>query len=143
MTHIEQQQNSSTTMQTPEKNAPKNLVPRSKAILISYCIMFAVALIFSIGAQFAIPLYETVFSSFGADLPWLTSIVVDYRKWLLLMPIYMSVIVIFFMVQSRVTTEMNHAFKIIFFADLLTFIGIAATVVVAMYLPLFKMGAVA
>jgi len=130
-------------MQTSKKNDPKNLVPRSKPVMTSYLIMFVVALVFSVGAQFIIPSFETVFSSFGTDLPKLTSIVVDYRKWLLIIPAYMSVIVTFFIVQSRVTTEMNQVFKIVFFADLLTFIGIVATVVIAMYLPLFKIGAFA
>lgn len=128
-------------MQTSQKTTPKTKVPRSKAIMISYLGMFAVALIFSIGAQFAIPAFETVFSSVGADLPKLTSIVVDYRKWLLMIPAYMSVIVIFLVSQSRVTNEMNTAFKIVFFADLLTFIGIVVTVVIAVYLPLFKLSA--
>ncbi|MGB2833418.1 MAG: hypothetical protein WBC07_10730 [Methylotenera sp.] len=101
-------------MQPSEKSTPQNLVPRSKAILISYSMMFLVALILTIAAQYIIPSFEVLFSSFGADLPWLCRAVLDYRKFLFIIPLYMSIIVIFLIVQARVTDDMNQVFKIIF-----------------------------
>ena len=127
-------------MQAAEKSNSKKLVPRSKAILVSYSMMFLVALILAIAAQFIIPSFETLFSSFGADLPWLSRAVLDYRKFLFIIPLYMSIIVIFLIVQTRVTDDMNQVFKIIFFTDLITFIAIITTVVIAMTLPIFNMG---
>ena len=128
-------------MQATEKSNSKKLVTRSKVILVSYLIMFLAALILTIAAQLIIPNFEALFSSFGVDLPWLSRAVLDYRKFLFIIPLYMSIIVIFLIVQTRVTDDMSQVFKIVFFADLLTLIAIIATVVIAMTLPIFNIGA--
>ncbi|HOY70374.1 MAG TPA: hypothetical protein PL131_06565 [Methylotenera sp.] len=129
---------------SPEKNnQADDLVPRSKNVLISYWLLFIVALTTTVGLQFAAPSFEALFSSLGADIPWLTLAVMDYRKLLLTLPLYMGAIAITLLIFKRVKSDFNKAIKIVFLLDLCTFITIACMVAYALYLPIFKMGKVA
>ena len=132
-------------MQTnPEKSKqPDDLVPRSKKVLISYWLLFIVALIATVGLQFAAPSFEALFSSFGADVHWLTLAVMDYRKLLLILPFYMGMIAITLLIFKHVKSDVNKAIKIVFLLDLCTFITIVCIVAYALYLPIIKMGQVA
>lgn len=128
---------------TSENNAANTIAPRSKNAFIGYCIMFVISLVFCVGAQFAIPNFEATFSNFGADLPWLTSTVVQFKWLLLILPIYLSVMTIILLTHPTVKNETNKIFNLMFIIDLLTFIAVVGLVIYAFYLPILNMGKVA
>lgn len=131
------------------QNRPENslqaeeLVPRSKKVLISYWLLFIVALITTVSLQLAAPDFEKVYASMGAGIPWFTSIIMEYKHLLLILPFYMGFIAITLLIFKRVKSDVNKAIKIVFLLDLCTFITIACIVAYALYLPIFKMGQVA
>lgn len=127
---------------TSDNITADTLEPRSKKAFIGYCIMFLASLVFCVGAQFAIPAFEDLFSSFGADLPWLTSAVVSYKWLLLILPVYLSVMTIILLTHPTVKNESNKIFNIMFMIDLLTLLSIIGLVIYALYLPVFNMGKV-
>lgn len=121
---------------------PEALAPRSKKAFFGYCFLFLLSLIFCVGAQFVIPSFEATFAGLGANTPWLTRVVVDFKWLLLILPAYLSVMTIVLLANPRVKNETNKIFNMMFIIDLLTLIAIICLVIYALYLPMLKMGEV-
>lgn len=126
---------------TPDLKA--NTVPRSRALLTGYWLMFVASFASPITAVFVIPVFREVFKSFGTDLPFLTQAVLDYRLTLFAWPL-IALVPAFLFSLDRVYAQGVHAiYKTGFVALLVAFVCSAFTVVLAMYLPIFTLGKVA
>lgn len=124
---------------TTKNNTADALEPRSKKAFIAYYIMFLTSLVFCVGAQFVIPHFEATFVGLGADLPWLTSAVVQFKWLLLILPVYLSVMTIILLTHPTVKNETNKIFNLMFIIDLMTFLAVVGLVIYALYLPMFNM----
>lgn len=114
-----------------------DVVPRSRALLIGYWLLFTIAATLSLLAQIVIPAFDGIFRSFGSDLPALTRNVVDFRLLLLALPGLAFFPALFFSLE-RIPQRQTHRAFMAGFATLLTIIfSVCVVVVIAMYLPIW------
>ena len=111
-----------------------------KLLLSTFLAAWAIAIYVYI--IFAIPSFEKLFSGFGADLPTLTSTVIRYSKY----AIVFALVVVFPLAsmwwnRSSGSLSENQNFRRVIIGFLIALI-IGTVTVIAMYLPIFKMGAV-
>ena len=111
-----------------------------KLLLATFLAAWAIAIYVYI--IFAIPSFEKLFSGFGADLPTLTSTVIKYSKY----AIVFALVVVFPLASmwwNRTSGSLseNQNLRRVIIGFLIALI-IGTVTVFAMYLPIFKMGAV-
>ena len=111
-----------------------------KLLLSTFLAAWAIAIYVYI--IFAIPSFEKLFSGFGADLPTLTSTVIKYSKY----AIVFALVVVFPLASmwwNRTSGSLseNQNLRRVIIGFLIALI-IGTVTVFAMYLPIFKMGAV-
>jgi type II secretory pathway component PulF len=111
-----------------------------KLLLSTFLAAWAIAIYVYI--IFAIPSFEKLFSGFGADLPTLTSTVIKFSKY----AIVFALVVVFPLASmwwNRASGSLseNQNLRRVIIGFLIALI-IGTVTVFALYLPVFKMGAV-
>ena len=111
-----------------------------KLLLATFLSAWAIAIYVYI--VFAIPSFEKLFSGFGADLPTITSTVINYFRY----AIVFALAVVFPLAsmwwnQASGSLSENQNLRRVIIGFLVALI-IGTVTVVALYLPIFKMGAV-
>ena len=88
----------------------------------------------------AVPQFVEIFEGFGAELPWFTQFILDNYYYFGL-PYLLGLIPCMILVKNRasVIPSEKHLFMLIVINFVLSFFVIGITVI-AMYLPIFKMG---
>jgi type II secretory pathway component PulF len=110
---------------------PQQRVSRSMiALVISWLLLGLLC----VAIQSVIPQFGEVFSSFGADLPKLTQLVQAYHEAALLLPVVPILAYFFWPRRARRV----RAALILCWLSMLPVVGM----MVAMYLPIFRLGAV-
>jgi len=104
---------------------------RREYVLLALGILAATAPV--IGAHFAIPHFVEVFSSFGAELPWLTSVVVNFYPALVAFP------ALVFVVWLLWPEPASRAIVAAIVGGCLS-LCLSVLLVVALYLPIFRLG---
>ncbi len=101
-------------------------------LLIGLGVAWVFLVILAVTAQFAIPAFEEVLSSFGADLPAMTKFTLAYHRAALLLPIATGLLLAFW--PSRPA----NAVVALLFSCLS--IGAVKLMFFSLYLPIFKLG---
>jgi type II secretory pathway component PulF len=116
--------------------------PRSQVLFIAYWVMFIASLTFPVCAVYVIPAFMDVFEAFGADLPPLTQLIVNYRFALFVLPFVALVPAVLISFGGMHKQRIHVAYKAGFVLLLLALCCLAFTVVLAMYLPIFRIAQV-
>ena len=119
-----------------------SLTPRSSLLLTTYWVIFIMSLFFPAFAVGSIPAFEKVFLSFEADLPFLTRAVINCRFALFLLPLIAATPAVLLSLNRTFERNVYKKYKQGLLALLLTLCGIAAVLIVAMYLPILYLGEV-
>ena len=120
-----------------------SLTPRSSVLLAAYWLTFIMSsLFFPAFAVGAIPAFEEVFLSFGSDLPFLTRAVINCRFALFLLPLIAATPAVLLSLSRTFERNVYKKYKQGLLALLLALCGIAAVLIVAMYLPILNLGEV-
>lgn len=115
-------------------------VVRSTALLTGYWLVFAAALVFAIIAALSIPAFQELFQSFGADLPELTLVVINYRFALFALPLFALILAILLSQKKTIAKHAYRNFKIGLAVFVLLLCATFVTAAVALYLPVFQLG---
>jgi type II secretory pathway component PulF len=104
------------------------------AIMLSLC-----ASVF-VGLPAVIEQFAALFQGFGADLPQLTKMVVAGVTpiWIVLLATVVAQLILFIVYLSARSPKVRKAFWLLAFVNLAALV----TIVVAMYLPIFRLGSV-
>jgi len=112
----------------------------------TWLLAFSVFLTAATGAiYFAIDLsvkaFSDLFGGFGADLPFLTSVLIDYSHYFVVFTVGALIsLVLFFRERRSDSIDANRYFSWIVWCFGLSFV-LLGLFTVAMYLPIFKLGA--
>jgi hypothetical protein len=111
----------------------KEAIEKSKTgLMIGLGVAWIFLVILAIVAQFAIPAFESVFGSFGTDLPAMTMFAVAYHRGALLLPIVTGLVLAFWPSKpANVIAALVFACLSIIAINLMFF---------SLYLPIFKLG---
>jgi type II secretory pathway component PulF len=107
---------------------------------VAIAVVLSVAMVMSgLAAPSTIGEFDRLFRGFGAELPWLTGTVLSFRIPILgvLLLSLMGQVVLLILLANRRTRDARRHFYRVTMANLAFF----AVLVVAMYLPMFKLGA--
>ena len=113
---------------------------RSKALMVGFWSVFAIALIFALLVQFSMSAFQDLFQGFGVNLPPLTQLLLSYSKVLLILPAAFSVPAILYSEKAQLTKASQQGFKYQFIAVLTLLVLAIGLTLYAMYLPLIEMG---
>ena len=117
-----------------------NTGPRSLRMLGGYWVLFIFTLAFAVFTLTAIPRFEDIFRSFGADLPSLTLLVFKGRL-MVFFPALMVLLPALLLSRREVLQKHERRnYLVCFVALLVGFLTFCAIVVTAMYLPILAMG---
>ena len=116
-------------------------VERSRRAVVWWGIssLLAFALVAAV-AIFVVPAFGDLLSSFGADLPLPTRIVLQWSRLSLMLPAMAAVLLIDAMRRSALSTEYRHGIIWIFVGSIVLAVVLIVCAIYALYLPVFKMG---
>ena len=115
-------------------------IPRSRALLAAYWLVFIISLVFAVLAVASLPSFEAVYQAFGVVLPRLTVAVVNYGYVLLVLPLIMLIPAILVSAQRTFTREVHTNCKWGIFLLLAVLFSVIAIFVKAIYLPIICLG---
>lgn len=101
-------------------------------LLIGLGVAWVFLVVLAVAAQFAIPAFESVLSSFGADLPAMTRLTMTYHRAALLLPIITGLLLALW------PSKPGNAIAALVF----TCLSIVAVklMIFSLYLPIFELG---
>ncbi|WP_034640764.1 hypothetical protein [Chitinilyticum aquatile] len=112
---------------------------RSRLLLITSWLLVVIALLLAIALQLVVPAFRELFATFGADLPAITELLLNFSPVYFLVPLLLLILAIWITQRREHDMAFRRMMGWINAGGILLLVVALASSVLALYAPMFSM----